>query len=81
MVFMVNWVLVILLTASSLNACSLGGETIPQNRTKEQFEFEKTFDPMFKFLEQEQKDFNGLEAYKSRVYIKMVTKSKDMKLT
>lgn len=25
---------------------------------------------MFKFLEQEQKDFNGLEAYKSRVYIK-----------
>ena len=53
-----------------LNACSLGGETIPQNRTKEQFEFEKTFDPMFKFLEQEQKDFNGLEAYKSSVYIK-----------
>ena len=63
-------VLVILLTASSLNACSLGGETIPQNRTKEQFEFEKTFDPMFRFLEQEQKDFDGLEAYKSRVYIK-----------
>ena len=25
---------------------------------------------MFKFLEQEQKDFNGLETYKSRVYIK-----------
>ena len=62
--------LVILLTASSLNACSLGGETIPQNRTKEQYEFEKTFDPMFKFLEQEQKDFNGLETYKSSVYIK-----------
>ena len=66
----VTGVLVILMTASSLNGCSLGGETIPQNRTKEQFEFEKTFDPMFKFLEQEQKDFNGLEAYKSRVYIK-----------
>ncbi len=63
-------VLVILLTASSLNACSLVVETIPKNRTKEQFEFEKAFDPMFKFLEQEQKDFNGLEAYKSRVYIK-----------
>ena len=62
--------LVILLTASSLIACSLVGETIPQNRTKEQFEFEKTFNPMFKFLEQEQKDFNGLEAYKSSVYIK-----------
>ena len=61
---------IILILLSSLNACSFGGETIPQNRTKEQFEFEKTFDSMFKFLEQEQKDFNGLEAYKSRVYIK-----------
>lgn len=61
---------IVLISLSSLNACSLGGETIPQNRTKEQYEFEKTFDPMFKFLEQEQKDFNGLEAYKSRVYIK-----------
>ena len=62
--------LFILMTAPSLNACSLVSETIPQNRTKEQYDFEKTFDPMFKFLEQEQKDFNGLEAYKSRVYIK-----------
>ena len=62
--------LFILMTAPSLNACSLVGETIPQNRTKEQYDFEKTFDPMFKFLEQEQKDFNGLEAYKSRVYLK-----------
>ncbi len=62
--------LFILMTAPSLNACSLVGETIPQNRTKEQYDFEKTFDPMFKFLEQEQKDFNGLEAYKSSVYIK-----------
>ena len=61
---------IVLISLSSLNACSLGGETIPQNRTKEQYEFEKTFDPMFKFLEQEQKDFNGLEAYKSSVYIK-----------
>lgn len=62
--------IIILISLFSLNGCSLGGETIPQNRTKEQYEFEKTFDPMFKFLEQEQKDFNGLEAYKSRVYIK-----------
>lgn len=61
---------IVLISLSSLNACSLGGETIPQNRTKEQYEFEKTFDPMFRFLEQEQKDFNGLEAYKSSVYIK-----------
>ena len=62
--------IIILISLFSLNGCSLGGETIPKNRTKEQYEFEKTFDPMFKFLEQEQKDFNGLEAYKSSVYIK-----------
>ena len=60
---------VILMTVSLLNGCSLGGETIPRNRTKEQYEFEKTFEPMFKFLEQDKKDFNGLEAYRSRVYI------------
>ena len=61
---------IILISLFSLNGCSLGGETIPKNRTKEQYEFEKTFEPIFKFLEQEQKDFNGLEVYKSRVYIK-----------
>ena len=32
---------VILMTAASLTGCSLGGETIPKNRTKEQYEFEK----------------------------------------
>lgn len=68
--FWLSGLVIVSISLFSLNACSLGGETIPQNRTKEQFEFEKTFDPMFKFLEQEQKDFNGLEAYKSRVYIK-----------
>ena len=61
---------IILISLFSLNGCSFGGETIPKNRTKEQYEFEKTFEPLFKFLEQEQKDFNGLEVYKSRVYIK-----------
>ena len=61
---------IILMTASVLNGCSLGGETIPKNRTKEQYEFEKTFEPMFKFLEQDKKDFTGLKAYTSRVYIK-----------
>ena len=59
------------MTASLLNGCSLGGETIPKNRTKEQYEFEKTFEPMFKFLEQEKKDFTGIEAYQSSVYIKI----------
>lgn len=61
---------VILMTASVLNGCSLGGETIPKNRTKEQYEFEKTFEPIFKFLEQDKKDFTGLKIYISRVYIK-----------
>mgnify|MGYP000415442233 CR=1 FL=1 len=55
----------------ALNGCSLGGETIPKNRTKEQYEFEKTFEPMFKFLEQEKKEFTGIEAYQSIVYIKI----------
>ena len=50
------------MTAASLTGCSLGGETIPKNRTKEQYEFEKTFEPMFKFLEQDKKEFTGLRS-------------------
>ena len=61
---------IILVSLFSLNGCSLGGETIPKNRTKKQYEFEKTFEPMFKFLEQDKKEFTGLKAYTSRVYIK-----------
>ena len=67
--FWVVSVMLMLLTLFALNGCNYGGETIPKNRTKEQYEFEKTFEPMFKFLEQDKKDFNGLEAYRSRVYI------------
>ena len=63
-------VMLMFLTLFALNGCSLGGETIPKNRTKKQYEFEKTFEPMFKFLEQEKKDFTGLKIYISRVYIK-----------
>jgi hypothetical protein len=63
-------VMLMFLTLFVLNGCSLGGETIPKNRTKEQYEFEKTFEPMFKFLEQDKRDFTGLKAYTSRVYIK-----------
>ena len=63
-------VMLMFLTLFALNGCSLGGETIPQNRTKKQYEFEKTFEPMFKFLEQDKKDFTGLKIYISRVYIK-----------
>ena len=66
------WVVsVMLLTLFALNGCSLGGETIPKNRTKEQYEFEKTFEPIFKFLEQDKKDFTGLKAYNCDVYIEV----------
>ena len=63
-------VMLMFLTLFALNGCSLGGETIPQNRTKKQYEFEKTFEPMFKFLEQDKKEFTGLKSYTSDVYIK-----------
>ena len=63
-------VMLMLLTLFALNGCSLGGETIPKNRTKKQYEFEKTFEPIFKFLEQDKKDFTGLKAYICDVYIK-----------
>ena len=63
-------VMLMLMTLFALNGCGLGGETIPKNRTKEQYKFEKTFEPMFKFLEQEKKEFTGIEAYQSSVYIK-----------
>ena len=69
--FWVVSVMLMFLTLFALNGCSLGGETIPKNRTKEQYEFEKTFEPIFKFLEQDKKDFTGLKAYICDVYIKV----------
>ena len=63
-------VMLMILTLFALNGCGSGGETIPGGRTKEQYKFEKTFEPMFKFLEQDKKDFTGLKAYTSRIYIK-----------
>ena len=68
--FWVVSVILILSTLFALNGCNLGSETIPKNRTKKQYEFEKMFEPMFKFLEQDKKDFTGLKIYISRVYIK-----------
>jgi len=61
---------VAVLSIALMNSWRLDDYTIPKNRTKEQYEFEKTFDPMFKFLEEEKKDFTGLKAYTSSVYIK-----------
>ena len=58
-----------LMAAASLNGWRLDDYTIPKNRTREQYDFEGTFEPMFKFLEQEKKDFTGLKGYISHVYI------------
>ena len=73
-------VMLMFLTLFVLNGCSLGGETIPKNRTKEQYEFEKTFEPIFKFLEQDKKDFTGLKAYICDVYIKAGTQVQDYEI-
>ena len=67
-----------LYTLAFLNG--FGGETIPKNRTKEQYEFEKTFEPIFKFLEQDKKDFNGLKLYKNSIYIESGNVVKDYKV-
>jgi len=51
---------VAVLSITLINGWRLDDYTIPKNRTKEQYEFEKTFDPMFKFLEEEKKDFGQI---------------------
>lgn len=78
--FEVVSLMLMLLTLFALNGCSLGGETIPKNRTKEQYEFEKTFEPIFKFLEQDKKEFNGLKLYKNSIYIESGNVVKDYKV-
>lgn len=78
--FLVVSVMLMLLTLFALNGCSLGGETIPKNRTKKQYEFEKTFESMFKFLEQDKKEFNGLKLYKNSIYIESGNVVKDYKV-
>ena len=78
--FLVFSVMLLLLTLFALNGCGLGGETIPKNRTKEQYEFEKTFEPMFEFLEQDKKDFTGLKAYICEIYIKVGAQVQDYEI-
>ena len=60
---------VAVLSIALINGWRLDDYTVPKNRTREQYDFEGTFEPMFKFLEQEKKDFTGLKGYISRVYI------------
>ena len=73
-------IMLMILSLFALNGCGSGGETIPKNRTKEQYEFEKTFEPIFKFLEQDKKEFNGLKLYKNSIYIESGNVVKDYKV-
>jgi len=59
----------VVLSIALINGWRLDDYTVPKNRTREQYDFEGTFEPMFKFLEQEKKDFTGLKLYKSSVYV------------
>ena len=61
---------VAVLSIALINGWRLDDYTVPKNRTREQYDFEGTFEQMFKFLEQEKKDFTGLKLYTSNVYIK-----------
>ena len=54
---------VAVLSITLINGWRLDDYTVPKNRTREQYDFEGTFEPMFKFLEQEKKDFTEIETY------------------
>ena len=69
-----------LMAAASLNGWRLDDYTVPKNRTSEQYDFEGAFEPMFKFLEQDKKDFTGLKLYKSSVYIEKGDEVKDYEI-
>ena len=79
--FWVVSVMLMILTLFALNGCGSGGETIPKNRSKEQYKFEKTFEPMFKFLEQDKKEFTGLKLYKNSIYIESGNAVKDYEVS
>ncbi|MCY7137726.1 hypothetical protein [Streptococcus gordonii] len=68
---------VVVLSIALINGWRLDDYTVPKNRTREQYDFEGTFEPMFKFLEKEKKDFTGLKLYKSSVYIEKGDEVKD----
>lgn len=68
---------VVVLSIALINGWRLDDYTVPKNRTREQYDFEGTFEQMFKFLEQEKKDFTGLKLYRSSVYIEKGDEVKD----
>ncbi|EGJ41702.1 hypothetical protein HMPREF9389_1106 [Streptococcus sanguinis SK355] len=55
-----------LLIMIGLSAC---GEKIPENRTKEQYELEKEFQPLFDFLAEEEKDLSNVKLYSSKIFM------------
>lgn len=55
--------------AYAVNGFRLLGDYTPKNRTTEQYKFEGTFDPMFDFLEQKEKDFTKIDNYATSVII------------
>lgn len=71
---------VAVLSIALINGWRLDDYTVPKNRTREQYDFEGTFEPMFKFLEQDKKDFTGLKAYICDVYIKVGDQVKDYQI-
>ena len=71
---------VAVLSIALINGWRLDDYTVPKNRTREQYDFEGTFEPMFKFLEQDKKDFTGLKAYICDVYIKAGTQVQDYEI-
>lgn len=47
-----------------LTSCTTNSEQkIPSNRTRENYELEKEFDPLLTFLDEKEKDFSGMERY------------------
>ena len=71
---------VAVLSIALINGWRLDDYTVPKNRTSEQYDFEGAFEPMFKFLEQDKKDFTGLKLYKSSVYIEKGDEVKDYEI-
>ena len=60
---------VAVLSIALINGWRLDDYTIPKNRTREQYDFEGTFEPMFTFLEQENIDLTGIKSYSVSVSI------------
>lgn len=63
--------LIVLLLGGLLIMVSLGacGEKIPENRTKEQYELEKEFQPLFDFLAEEKKDLSNVKLFSSKIFM------------